>query len=459
MAKSKTHFVCQECGASHPKWSGRCGACQAWNSLVESVIIPETTGANRYAGWIGAAGKAVKLTAVEGARYERQSSGIAELDRVLGGGLVPGSVTLIGGDPGIGKSTLLMQTLAHASQTQKTLYVTGEESVEQVALRAQRLGLHGADINLLAEIELEKVLAAVSQEQPALVVLDSIQTIYSGELQSAPGTVAQVRECAAQLTRLAKNQKVSVIIVGHVTKEGTLAGPRVLEHMVDTVLYFEGEQGSDFRMIRAFKNRFGAVNELGVFRMGETGLEAVDNPSSMFLTTHDKPVPGVCVLGALEGNRPFLVEVQCLVEDAQAPNAKRSASGIDTNRLQMLLAVLNKHAGVVAFDSNVYAKVVGGVRLTEPAADLAVLLAAHSSLVNRPLPPGLVVFGEVGLAGEVRSVQNAEHRLLEARKLGFTSAVVPARCQLKKDIPGMTLLKVSRVDELLSKMRDLRKAA
>lgn len=459
MAKTKTHFVCQSCGATHPKWAGRCAACNAWNSLVETVIAAEANSSNRYAGWTGVSRKTVKLTAVTAARYERQSSGIEELDRVLGGGLVPGSVTLLGGDPGIGKSTLLLQTLAHLSKTYKVLYVTGEESTEQVALRAQRLGLQDADINLLAEIELEKILATVSQEQPSLMVVDSIQTVYSAELQSAPGTVAQVRECAAHLTRLAKSQKVSVIIVGHVTKEGTLAGPRVLEHMVDTVLYFEGEIGSDFRMIRAFKNRFGAVNELGVFRMSESGIEAVDNPSSMFLTAHEKPVPGVCILGAIEGNRPFLVEVQCLVEDAQTPNPKRSASGVDTNRLQMLLAVLNKHVGIDAFDSNVYAKVVGGVRLTEPAADLAVLLAAHSSLVNRPLPAGMVVFGEVGLAGEVRSVQHAEQRLQEARKLGFTSAVIPARCQLKKDIPGMTLLKVSRVDEVLSKLRELRKAA
>ncbi len=459
MAKPKTTYVCSACGGTSSKWTGRCGHCDEWNTLVESVAEVQGASANRYAGWTGTTSGTVSLASVKGQDYARTSCGIPELDRVLGGGLVQGSVTLIGGDPGVGKSTLLLQTLALMGKSAPVVYVTGEESVQQVALRAERLGMGQAPIQLLAEIELEKILHVLNQGDVSVAVIDSIQTVYSAQLQSAPGTVAQVRECAAQLTRFAKSKGVSLFIVGHVTKEGALAGPRVLEHMVDTVLYFEGEQGSAFRMVRAFKNRFGSVNELGVFSMGEQGLEEVTNPSSMFLTTHEKPVAGSCVLSAMEGNRPFLVEVQALVEDAPTPNAKRSASGVDTNRLQMLLAVLNKHAGIVAFDQNVYVKIVGGVRLTEPAADLAVLLSAHSSLTNRPLPEGLVVFGEVGLAGELRAVQDAETRLREAAKLGFTRAIIPSQCHLKKPIPGMEVTRVSRIDNALSALRELKLAA
>lgn len=459
MAKAKTTYVCSACGASSSKWTGRCAHCGEWNSLVESLAEAEGPGANRYASWTGTSSGTVALASVKGRDHARTTTGIPELDRVLGGGLVQGSVTLIGGDPGVGKSTLLLQTLGLMGASAKAVYVSGEESDQQVALRAERLGMAQAPIQLLPEIELEKILHVLNQEQPAVAVIDSIQTVYSAQLQSAPGTVAQVRECAAQLTRFAKSKGVALFLVGHVTKEGALAGPRVLEHMVDTVLYFEGEQGSAFRMVRAFKNRFGSVNELGVFSMGEQGLEEVSNPSSLFLTAHERPVAGSCVLSAMEGNRPFLVEVQSLVEDAPTPNAKRSASGIDTNRLQMLLAVLNKHAGVVAFDQNVYVKIVGGVRLTEPAADLAVLLATHSSLTNRPLPEGLVVFGEVGLAGELRAVQDAETRLKEAAKLGFSRAIIPSQCQLKKPIPGMDVTRVSRVDKALTALRELKLAA
>ena len=459
MAKNKTTYVCAGCGGQSAKWAGRCPHCGEWNTLVETVLEPEAANGNRFASWSGASGAAVDLKSVRGKEYARLDTGLGELNRVLGGGLVPGSVTLIGGDPGIGKSTLLLQALASMGGRNKVLYATGEESSEQVALRADRLGLGEAPVRLLAEIELEKIQAVIEAERPAVVVIDSIQTVYSGQLQSAPGTVAQVRECAAHLTRLAKGEQVSLILVGHVTKEGTLAGPRVLEHMVDTVLYFEGEPGSSFRMVRAWKNRFGSANELGVFAMGERGLEEVSNPSSMFLTAHDKPVAGSCVLTALEGNRPFLVEVQALVEDAPTPNPKRFASGIDTNRLQMLLAVLHKHAGIVAHDQNVYIKVVGGVRLTEPAADLAVLLAAHSSLLGRPLPEGLVVFGEVGLAGELRAVADAETRLREAAKLGFTHALLPAQCKLPRPVPGITVTAVTRVDQAITCLRELRTAA
>lgn len=459
MSKPKTAFICSSCGAIEPKWSGKCPQCFEWNTLIESV--PETPhgSAKRFASWTGASSAAVDLKSVKGAEYLRLDTGIGEFNRVLGGGLVKGSVTLIGGDPGIGKSTLLLQSMASMGARVKTLYASGEESPEQVSLRAERLGLGEAKIRLLAEIELEKIQAVIAAEKPDVVVIDSIQTMYSGSLQSAPGTVAQVRECASHLTRLAKSQGVSLIFVGHVTKEGALAGPRVLEHMVDTVLYFEGEPGSAFRMIRTFKNRFGSANELGVFSMGENGLEEVSNPSSMFLTAHERPVAGSCVLAAMEGNRPFLVEVQALVEDAASPNPKRFATGIDTNRVQMLLAVLNKHAGVDAFDQNVYIKIVGGVRLIEPAADLAILMAAHSSLTGKPLPEGLVVFGEVGLAGELRAVQDAETRLQEAAKLGFSSALIPAQCRIKKPIAGMRVTAVTRVDQAIVAIREIKAAA
>jgi DNA repair protein RadA/Sms len=454
--KNQTNYVCSDCGSVSSKWMGQCSDCKAWNTLVESVAQPEASSANRFASWTGTRAKAVDLKDVKSAEYPRMDTGLEEFNRVLGGGLVPGSVVLIGGDPGIGKSTLLLQALAFMGREKKVVYVAGEESPQQVKLRAERLGLGETPMQILPEIELEKILMDLEEGQPCVAVIDSIQTVYSGALQSAPGTVAQVRECAAHLTRLAKSKNISLILVGHVTKEGTLAGPRVLEHIVDTVLYFEGEEGSSFRMIRAMKNRFGSANELGVFSMGEQGLEEVSNPSSMFLTAHEKPVSGSCILTAMEGNRPFLVEVQALVEDAPTPNPKRYASGVDVGRLQMLLAVLNKHTGIVAHDQNVYIKVVGGVRLTEPAADLAVLLSAHSSLVNRPLPEGLIVFGEVGLAGELRAVSNAETRLKEAVKLGFKHAIIPAQCKLRKPIDGISVTAVTRVDHAINCLRDVR---
>lgn len=456
VAKQKTSYVCNSCGASQSRWAGQCQDCKEWNTLVETLDEPVGT-ANRRSSWVGTTSVTVKLKDVKAEEYPRVDTGIAEFNRVLGGGLVPGSVTLIGGDPGIGKSTLLLQAMGKLqARGQDVLYCCGEESTQQIALRAVRVGLASSDLELYPEVVLEKIKTEIDVRKPKIVVIDSIQTIYSSMFQSAPGSVSQVRECAAELTRYAKTKGVSIVFVGHVTKDGAIAGPRVLEHIVDTVLYFEGEPGSSFRMIRAIKNRFGAVNELGVFAMGEHGLEEVSNPSSMFLTQHEKPVAGSSIFGALEGNRPFLVEVQALVEDTASPNVRRFASGFDLNRLQLLLAILAKHADTVAVDKNVYLKVVGGVKLTEPASDLPALMSAHSSLVNRPLPPSLIIFGEVGLAGEVRPVQDAETRLKEAAKLGFKHAIMPAGNQLKKPVPGIQVYHAVRVDQALQFAREIR---
>ena len=392
------------------------------------------------------------LSEVEAVEDERIATGITELDRVLGGGIVKGGVVLIGGDPGIGKSTLLLQALAHLSQELPALYVSGEESAQQVALRAKRLNLKAADLPLLAEIQLEKILSVLEERQPSVAVIDSIQTVFSDALQSAPGSVAQVRECAAQLTRYAKRAGTSLFLVGHVTKEGALAGPRVLEHMVDTVLYFEGDTGSSFRLVRAFKNRFGAVNELGVFAMTETGLKNVSNPSAMFLSRHGQPVPGTCVVVTQEGSRPLLVEIQALVDSAHASNPRRLSVGLESNRLAMLLAVLHRHAGVACFDQDVFINAVGGVKIAEPAADLAVLAAIVSSLKSKPVKDKIIIFGEVGLAGEIRPVQRGQERLKEAAKLGFTQAIIPAANQPKQKITGMEVVPVSRLDEALNQL-------
>jgi len=374
---------------------------------------------------------------------------------VLGGGVVEGGVVLIGGDPGIGKSTLLLQAMdALQRRGLPTLYVTGEESGAQVALRSRRLGLDASQVNVLAEIQLEKILATIEATQPAVAVIDSIQTVYSDQLSSAPGSVAQVRECAAHLTRLAKATGIAIILVGHVTKEGALAGPRVLEHMVDTVLYFEGDTHSSFRLVRAIKNRFGAVNEIGVFAMTERGLKGVANPSAIFLSQHAEPVPGSCVLVTLEGTRPMLVEIQALV-DGGGPSPRRLSVGLERDRLAMLLAVLHRHAGVACADQDVFVNAVGGVRISEPAADLAVMLAITSSLRGRALPKGFIAFGEVGLAGEVRPAPRGQERLKEAAKLGFTMAVVPKANAPKKPIPGLEIHAVERVDEAMAAVRGL----
>ena len=484
MAKDKTLYVCTECGGVSPKWQGKCPHCGAWNTLVESVAeAPTAAGKNRFAS-LAAAQPVTTLADIDAADFERQPTGLDELDRVLGGGLVEGGVVLMGGDPGIGKSTLLLQALHQLSLRAPTvarptpgagvsrddavssgrvkgggtLYVTGEESGAQVALRSRRLGLDNSRVRVLAETSAEKILATLQTEQPAVCVIDSIQTVYSEQLTSAPGSVAQVRECAAQLTRTAKASGVTVVLVGHVTKEGALAGPRVLEHMVDTVLYFEGDTHSSFRLVRAIKNRFGAVNEIGVFAMTERGLKGVSNPSAIFLSQHAEPVPGSCVMVTLEGTRPLLVEIQALV-DSGGPSPRRLSVGLDRDRLAMLLAVLHRHAGVACMDQDVFVNAVGGVRISEPAADLAVMLAITSSLRGKPLPKGFLAFGEVGLAGEVRPAPRGQDRLKEAAKLGFTVAVVPKanapkKAQLK-DFEGLTIHPVDRVDDAMALVRTL----
>ncbi|WP_028455729.1 DNA repair protein RadA [Chitinilyticum litopenaei] len=442
MAKNRVMFSCQECGAQSPKWQGQCPGCGAWNTLQESLV--KEAAPSRFQS-LAADGAIRQLAEVDATELPRTPTGLQELDRVLGGGLVPGGVVLIGGDPGIGKSTLLLQALTRLAEAHRVLYVSGEESAQQIALRAKRLDLSAARVALFAEIGLETILQALEKEKPRVAVIDSIQTVYTDALSSAPGSVAQVRECAAQLTRFAKRTGTTILLVGHVTKEGALAGPRVLEHIVDAVLYFEGDTHSSFRLIRAIKNRFGAVNELGVFAMTDKGLREVTNPSALFLSQHREPVAGSCVLVTQEGTRPLLVEVQALVDDAHAPQPRRLAVGIEQNRLALLLAVLHRHAGIAAFDQDVFINAVGGVRISEPAADLAVLLAIVSSLKDRPLPEKLVVFGEVGLAGEVRPVQRGQERLREAAKLGFTHAIVPKANRPRQPIDGMQVTVVERL--------------
>ena len=453
MAKPKTQYVCNECGGTTAKWAGQCPHCSTWNSLVETVEQKNTAN-NRFAA-LAPTSAVQKLSNIDAADVPRFSSEVSEFDRVLGGGLVPGAVILIGGDPGIGKSTLLLQSLAALAKNRSVLYVSGEESGAQIALRAQRLGLSDADMQFQAEIGLEAIMNTLQTMKPEVAVIDSIQTIYSGELTAAPGSVSQVRECAAQLTRVAKATGVTLIMVGHVTKDGSLAGPRVLEHIVDTVLYFEGDTQSSFRLIRAFKNRFGAVNELGVFAMTEKGLKGVTNPSALFLSQHNAGVAGSCVMVTQEGTRPLLVEIQALVDASHSPAARRLSVGLEQNRLAMLLAVLHRHAGVACFDQDVFINAVGGVKITEPAADLAVLLAIVSSLRNKPLPEGLVVFGEIGLAGEVRPAPRGQERLKEAAKLGFTHALIPKANAPKQKIEGLKVIAVERIDEALNKLREI----
>ncbi|MFO1314967.1 MAG: DNA repair protein RadA [Burkholderiales bacterium] len=451
MAKPKTVYTCTECGASAPKWQGQCPGCGAWNTLVETVAAAAPA---RFESVAGARSTVVPLAAVEAQENARIATGLEEFDRVLGGGLVAGGVVLLGGDPGIGKSTLLLQASAALGAGRRTLYVTGEESVEQVALRAQRLGLVNAAVELLAEVELEAIVAAINATRPEVIVVDSIQTVFTGTLTSAPGSVAQVRECAAQLTRLAKQRGVVVVFVGHVTKEGAIAGPRVLEHIVDTVLYFEGDPHSSFRLVRAIKNRFGAANELGVFGMTERGLKGVGNPSALFLSHHDAPVPGSAIVATLEGSRPLLVEIQALVDPVQGGMPRRLAVGLDAQRLALLLAVLHRHGGVETGGYDVFVNAVGGVRIQEPAADLAVLLAIESSIKNRPLPAKSLVFGEVGLAGEIRPVQRGQERIREAAKLGFRTVVIPSANRPKHGVDGVTVVAVDRVDQALAALRD-----
>jgi DNA repair protein RadA/Sms len=448
--QTKSLYVCRECGASFPKWSGQCSECQAWNSLEESLAAPVSAATGRYNGYAGETStRILTLAEVESEQEVRCSSGSPELDRVLGGGLVEGSVVLIGGDPGIGKSTLLIQTLARLSESMRTLYVSGEESPRQLSLRARRLGLSAEKLRLLPETCVERIIAAAERERPQVLVVDSIQTMYTELLQSAPGSVSQVREAAAQLVQFAKRSATAVFLVGHVTKEGNLAGPRVLEHMVDSVLYFEGEAGSQFRLIRTIKNRYGAVNELGVFAMTDKGLKEVSNPSAIFLSRQAETVPGSIILVTREGTRPLLVEVQVLVDESPLANPRRVTLGLEQNRLSMLLAVLHRHCGIGMFDQDVYVNVVGGVRITETASDLAVLMAALSSFRDRPMDLGLVVFGEVGLTGEIRPVPNGQERLREAAKHGFKRAVVPRLNMPKQPIQGLEVAGVDKLSDVL----------
>ncbi|WP_286295836.1 DNA repair protein RadA [Polynucleobacter sp. TUM22923] len=453
MAKIKTVYICQSCGGTSAKWQGQCPACQEWNTLEEGV--PEVSSNSRFQGLAQSLPRQ-KLSAINAEDLPRFSTGVEEFDRVLGGGLVPGGVVLIGGDPGIGKSTLLLQALAEMSAMgMNVLYSSGEESAAQIALRAKRIALNAPHLEVLAEIQLEKLLSIMDTVKPQVLVVDSIQTLYSDALSSAPGSVAQVRECAAQLTRAAKSSGICVLMVGHVTKDGHLAGPRVLEHIVDTVLYFEGDTHSSFRLVRSIKNRFGAVNELGVFAMTEKGLRGVANPSAIFLSQHTEMVPGACVLVTQEGSRPLLVEIQALVDTAHIPNPRRLAVGLDQARLAMLLAVLHRHAGVACFDQDVFLNAVGGVKISEPAADLAVLLAIQSSIRNKALPKELIVFGEVGLAGEIRPCPRGQERLKEAAKLGFTIAIIPKANMPKAKIAGLTVIPVERIDQAISAAAEL----
>jgi len=452
MARARSVYACTECGGESPKWQGQCPHCGAWNTLVESVA--EAASKHRFAG-LAKSSELKRLAEVSARDVPRTRSGIEELDRVLGGGFVAGEVALLGGDPGVGKSTLMLQVLAAMSASSKAVYISGEESVEQIALRARRLALDPGRLELLAEIQLERILAVLQKAKPDIAVVDSIQTLYSEQLTSAPGSVAQVRECVAQLARYAKASGTVVVLVGHVTKEGAIAGPRVVEHIVDAVLYFEGDTHQSFRLVRAFKNRFGAVNELGVFAMTDKGLRGVSNPSAIFLSQHGGDVAGSCVLVTQEGTRPLLVEIQALVDAAHAPNPRRLTVGLEQNRLAMLLAVLHRHAGIACTDQDVFVNAVGGVRISEPAADLAVLLAIVSSLTEKPIPKKLAVFGEVGLAGEVRPAPRGQDRLKEAAKLGFERAIIPLANQPKGKIAGLEVIAVERVDAAVAKLREL----
>lgn len=451
MAKVKSQFQCSECGATTPKWIGQCPDCRQWNTLSETIVdTSQTSHRQQRHDHLSVASDVCFLSEVEIEQNARLSSGMIELDRAIGGGLVQGSVVLLGGDPGIGKSTLLIQMLSKLSSDSELscLYVTGEESSQQISLRAKRLELTVDRVRIYTENHLEKIIQRIAKEQPALVVVDSIQTVYSDVLQSAPGAVAQVRECTAQLVRMAKQTNTMVFLVGHVTKEGALAGPRVLEHMVDTVLYFEGDPGGRYRLIRAVKNRYGAVNELGVFAMTEQGLREVNNPSAIFLSRHEQQVPGSVIMVSREGTRPILLEIQALVDESHSSQPRRLTVGLEQNRLAMLLAVMHRHLGIVTYDQDVFVNAVGGVRISETAADLAIVIAVLSSLKDKPMSSDLIVFGEVGLAGEIRPVQNGEDRLREAAKHGFKQAIIPKANMPKSPPDNITLQPVATLADI-----------
>ncbi|ARD40304.1 DNA repair protein RadA [Edwardsiella ictaluri] len=461
MAKAvKRAFVCNECGADYPRWQGQCSACQAWNSISE-VRLAAAPAAGRsarlsgYAGDAGSLSKVQKLSEISLEALPRFSTGFTEFDRVLGGGVVPGSAILIGGNSGAGKSTLLLQTLCRLSQQMKTLYVTGEESLQQVAMRAHRLGLPTEGLNMLSETSIEQICLIAEQEQPKLMVIDSIQVMHMADIQSSPGSVAQVRETAAYLTRFAKTRGVAIVMVGHVTKDGSLAGPKVLEHCIDCSVLLDGDADSRFRTLRSHKNRFGAVNELGVFAMTEQGLREVSNPSAIFLSRGEEITAGSSVMVVWEGTRPLLVEIQALVDTSMMSNPRRVAVGLEQNRLAILLAVLHRHGGLQMADQDVFVNVVGGVKVSETSADLALLMSLVSSLRDRPLPQDLVIFGEVGLAGEVRPVASGQERIIEAAKHGFRRAIVPHANVPKKAIPNMTVYGVKKLSDALDILQDL----
>jgi len=448
VAKVKSIYQCQDCGVTSSQWAGQCAGCQAWNTLVESVQAAEPA-KGRPVGYAGTIPERSKLSAIRPERLARLSSGYSEFDRVLGGGFVPGSVILLGGAPGAGKSTLLLQVTTLLSANKPCLYVTGEESLEQIALRAQRLGLNGDQLECVSETRVEAIAAMVEQVKPSLIVVDSVQVMQVESLSGAPGSVGQVRESAAQLTRLAKATGVIVLLVGHVTKEGALAGPKVLEHIIDASLLLEGDSGGRFRTLRAHKNRFGSVGELGVFAMTETGLREVKNPSAIFLSRPDSVAPGSSVICTWEGTRPLLVEVQALVDSSLGGSPKRIAVGLDGQRLAMLLAILHRHGHVQLGDQDVFVNAVGGVKVTETGADLGLLLACVSSFRGRPIPKHWVIFGEVGLSGEVRPVASGQERIREAAKHGFTKAIVPAANSPKQSINGIEVCRVERISQVL----------
>ncbi|PCI23098.1 MAG: DNA repair protein RadA [Piscirickettsiaceae bacterium] len=450
VSKAKVIYSCRECGANANKWSGQCQDCNAWNTL-EEASAPSSSKNNRFSGYAdqGLSAEVENLSEIKSGQLTRIGSGLDELDRVLGGGIVPGSAILIGGDPGIGKSTLLLQTMASLSQRTNTLYVSGEESAQQVSMRATRLQLQVDKVKILCEISLETILATAEKLSSDVLVIDSIQTVFTDELQSAPGSVGQVRECAARLVRFAKRTNTTIFLIGHVTKEGAIAGPRVLEHMVDSVLYFEGDSGSRFRMIRAIKNRFGAVNELGVFAMTEKGLREVSNPSAIFLSRHEQEVPGSVVMVTREGSRPLLVEVQALVDESHSGNPRRVTVGMDQNRLAMLLAILHRHGQCSLLDQDIFVNIVGGLRVMETGGDLAVVAALLSSFKSKNIAKDWVVFGELGLSGEVRPVPNGEERLREAAKHGFKVAIAPKGNIPKGGIPGLEIKQVSILRDAL----------
>jgi len=448
---AKSVYICSECGAHYPKWAGHCQECGEWNTLSETQVQnagKSSTSNRRFTEFVEPR-EVQMLAKVQPSQSFRISSGQTELDLVLGGGLVPGSVVLLGGDPGIGKSTLLLQALS------SVLYVSGEESVEQIAIRAKRLNVSGENIQIIADNLLERTLKACQKTNPQVLVIDSIQTFYSESFQSAPGSVTQVRETAAAFVRLAKQTGCVVLLIGHVTKDGNLAGPRILEHMVDTVLYFEGDRSSSFRLIRGIKNRFGAVNEIGVFAMTDQGLKEVSNPSAMFVSRQSEPMPGSIVLAAMEGTRPLLVEVQALVDKSPLANPRRLTVGLEASRLAMILAVLHRHAGCLLYDHDVFVNVIGGVKIQEPAADLAIALSILSSYQNITLPAKMAVFGEIGLTGEIRPVQRGQERIKEADKMGFNQVLIPKANKAKNTNTKQNIISVQHIDAFSELLREL----